>query len=77
MGVDGTEAEFIKALEETQKEAVWKNFPLSGPSFDMAQTKNITVQLDRMAVLGCRIKFLLSNSTVSAGGRVWGRSRKN
>ncbi|XP_050704421.1 basement membrane-specific heparan sulfate proteoglycan core protein-like [Eriocheir sinensis] len=31
----------------------------------MAQTKNITVQLDRMAVLGCRIKFLLSNSTVS------------
>lgn len=65
----GTEAEIIRALEETQKEVAWKYIPLSGPSFDMAHTKNITVQLDKTAVLNCRIKYL-GGKTVS-----WMRTR--
>lgn len=60
----GTEAEIIKALEETQKEVAWKYIPLSGPSFDLAHSKNVTVQLDKTAVLNCRIKYL-GGKTVS------------
>ncbi|XP_045102134.1 hemicentin-2-like isoform X2 [Portunus trituberculatus] len=65
----GTEAEIIKALEETQKEVAWKYIPLSGPSFDLNSIKNVTVQLDKTAVLNCRIKYL-GGKTVS-----WMRTR--
>ena len=60
----GTEAEIIKALEETQKEVAWKYIPLSGPSFDLTSIKNVTVQLGKTAVLNCRIKYL-GGKTVS------------
>ncbi|XP_042233859.1 uncharacterized protein LOC121874055 [Homarus americanus] len=65
----GTEAEIIKALEETQEEVAWKYIPLSGPSIDETNSKNITAQLGKTAVLNCRIKYL-GGKTVS-----WMRSR--
>ncbi|XP_042862106.1 uncharacterized protein LOC122247137 [Penaeus japonicus] len=54
----GTEAEIIKALEETEEEVAWKYIPLSGPSIDDANSRNITAQVGKTAVLNCRIKYL-------------------
>ncbi|XP_071552081.1 opioid-binding protein/cell adhesion molecule homolog isoform X2 [Panulirus ornatus] len=65
----GTEAEIIKALEETQEEVAWKYIPLSGPSIDHSNSKNVTAQLGKTAVLNCRIQYL-GGKTVS-----WMRSR--
>ncbi|XP_042221618.1 uncharacterized protein LOC121866087, partial [Homarus americanus] len=55
--------------EETQEEVAWKYIPLSGPSIDETNSKNITAQLGKTAVLNCRIKYL-GGKTVS-----WMRSR--
>ncbi|XP_066981548.1 neurotrimin-like [Macrobrachium rosenbergii] len=65
----GTEAEIIRALEETQKEVAWKDIPLSGPTIDGNFTKNVTSRPGSTAVLNCRIKYL-GGKTVS-----WMRSR--
>ncbi|XP_064121475.1 uncharacterized protein LOC135225858 isoform X2 [Macrobrachium nipponense] len=65
----GSEAEIIKALEETQQEVAWKYIPLSGPSIDKSYSKNITAQIGKTAVLNCRVKYL-GGKTVS-----WMRAR--
>ncbi|XP_069167214.1 limbic system-associated membrane protein isoform X2 [Procambarus clarkii] len=65
----GTEAEIIKALEETQQEVAWKYIPLSGPAIDHTNSSNITAQMGKTAILNCRIKYL-GGKTVS-----WMRSR--
>lgn len=54
----GTEEEMIEALDETKKEGeTWKYAPLSGPHFDLLQSRNVSVQIGKTAVLNCRVKY--------------------
>ena len=48
----------LDALNEAEKEEVaWKYVPLSGPAIDETHSGNVTFQLDKTAVLNCRIKY--------------------
>ncbi|KAL7633344.1 UNVERIFIED_CONTAM: hypothetical protein RMT77_016215 [Armadillidium vulgare] len=66
----GTEREMIEALDETKNEGdAWKYAPLSGPHFDTSQSKNVSMEIGKTAVLSCRVKY--------AGGKTisWIRTR--
>ncbi|KAF2365075.1 Immunoglobulin I-set [Trinorchestia longiramus] len=62
-------AEILKALDEATQEDNWGYVPLSGPYVDDQFSQNVSVQVDKTAVLNCRILYIVGK-TVS-----WIRSR--
>ncbi|XP_018024957.1 uncharacterized protein LOC108680591 [Hyalella azteca] len=62
-------AEILKALDEATQEDNWGYVPLSGPYVDEPFSQNVSVQVDKTAVLNCRILYIVGK-TVS-----WIRSR--
>ena len=55
-------AEILKALDEATQEDNWGYVPLSGPYVDEAFSQNISVQVDKTAVLNCRILYIVGKT---------------
>uniref|UniRef100_A0A6A7GCK5 Protein turtle homolog B-like isoform X7 n=1 Tax=Hirondellea gigas TaxID=1518452 RepID=A0A6A7GCK5_9CRUS len=68
-GQRGDMTEKLKILDEATQEDNWGYVPLSGPYVDEPYSQNISVQVDKTAVLNCRILYIVGK-TVS-----WIRSR--
>lgn len=62
-------AEILRALDEATQEDNWGYVPLSGPYVDEQFSLNVSVQVDKTAVLNCRILYIVGK-TVSGQGEV-------